>query len=664
MMTNSINAGMHGNRTALFMLVLLVLAVGTSAISTAQMPTETPDELVEFFGSGAGAVNGAEADTPEVDNADEKEENGALEGLDDIVASERITITLDDVSLEDTVRMFAQTTSANIIASGALLADKRVTVNLTDVDWRPALRSILEIHDLELQERSPGSGVYSIRVRMPDAPVPTLVKTFFLKYTTTSEVRASISSILRPGSTIDAFPSRNALVIRATETNLGEVEELIETLDRPGRQVLIEARILELTDEARKAVGIDWSVLEGYQVGITDVNWLFQNNRSRQRTSQERGMEYDYRGEQGGRSQFRDETGAVIPGANVDYDSWGTRPDFEGALTDVSWDGTPGSYNAAERGRGAAYESLSDRVSLHDYSDVLTAILSPGDFSVVLSALQRTDGVSIVSNPKMIVTSGSTNAFFSVGEREPIIETEIQRGTEDSPGDREIARLATDINTEFIRQGYLETGIDLRVVATVKTDDYIEADIRPSLRRTIDFKAVGGNSWPIISVKEIDTSFTLRSGQTVAIGGLTGVEDGKITKRVPILGSIPIIGRFFRHEADTQSQTETIIFVTLSVADPDILENDAAVPIDSRLVHSRLLEEQARREEWLQQMAEYERSLELQSAEEDEAAPPADLEPEAMDASPAASDGPVPIVQPPQERPVTRTDMNRPIPRN
>ncbi len=140
------------------------------------------------------------------------------------------------------------------------------------------------------------------------------------------------------------------------------------------------------------------------------------------------------------------------------------------------------------------------------------------------------------------------------------------------------------------------------MVATVKTDDYIEALINPSLRRLLGFKEVKisedvVNSWPIISLKEIGTTFTLLSGQTVAIGGLTDVQEKKITTRVPFLGRIPILGRFFSHDEDVKSQVETIIFVTLSVADPERLEENAGVPEDARLVHQRRLKDEAKREE-------------------------------------------------------------------
>lgn len=538
-----------------------------------------------------------------------------------VEGTDRITITLDDVLLEDAVRMFAQTTGANIIATSSMMADKRVTVNLVDVDWRPALRSILEIHDLELTERSPGSGVFSVRARLADAPPPTMVQTFFLEYTTTSDVRDTIQSMLRPGASLTTFPSRNALVVRAQESNLGEIADLIAELDRPGRQVLIETRIMELDDEARKAVGIDWSVLGGYRVGLIGMERVFINDRERERVRQERGLRYDYQSDQSGMYEFYDIEGERIEGRTVPTwratpDLMGRRPESDRSRGDFILDPmvrrditSPDvdRYSAFDAGRGTAFESVLDRVSSHAYSDVMTAVLSPSDFSLVLSALHSTDGVSIVSNPKMLVTSGSTNAFFNVGERIPIVETELVAGTQDSPGNRFITRLATQINTDFIRDGYLETGVDLRVVATVKTEDHIEASIRPAIRRlTNPIEVRRDNRYPELAVKEIDTSFTLRSGQTVAIGGLTETIDSKETSRVPILGSIPVIGRLFRHESDAKIQTETIIFVTLSVADPDRLEDDAGIPQDARLVHTRRMREEQRRLEFEQQLHQLE----------------------------------------------------------
>jgi len=141
-----------------------------------------------------------------------------------------------------------------------------------------------------------------------------------------------------------------------------------------------------------------------------------------------------------------------------------------------------------------------------------------------------------------------------------------------------VAQLDNALNTEFIKNGYLETGISLIVAPVVKTDDMIEATIQPKLVRnlnqdkTVTLEGGFQNSWPRIAMKEITTKFTLRSGQTVAIGGLTDTTDSKTVKKIPLLGDIPLIGKYlFSHTADTKRQVETIILAAsgLSVGTPN-----------------------------------------------------------------------------------------------
>ena len=254
------------------------------------------------------------------------------------------------------------------------------------------------------------------------------------------------------------------------------------------------------------------------------------------------------------------------------------------------------------------------------------AILNVDSLNVVLSALKKTEGVQVVSNPKIIVTSGSTNAMFNVGDREPIVRTTVTRGNSAAgQGDLYASELDTGINTDFIKGGYLETGISLKVMPVVKTDDMIEAKIWPRLSRSdpsrVKKSADGVNSWPFVSVKEIQTSFTLRSGQTVAIGGLTGTSDSKAVTKVPLLGDIPLIGKYlFSHTADVKAQTETIIFVTLSRAEPADLKENAGIPLDSELVHKRMIQRKMRQEEFNEELKTLEQAAEADRAKRARAA--------------------------------------------
>ena len=520
--------------------------------------------------------------------------------------SNRITVALDDVPLEDTVRLLAQTTGANIIVSGALLEGLRVTVNLRDVDWRPALRSILDIHGLDLVERTPDSGVFSIQPKLPDAPEPTQVETFFLDFITTGEIQTPIKNMLRGNAVLTTFPSRNAIVVRSTEGNLGEIRALIANLDRPGRQVLIETKIMELSDDAVKQLGIRWDSLAALGVRADVSPFSYKQTESNVRTTEKEALLADRTVQANtGRDFFTQVSRRPESSANPDYvqDFFGSQSSYDAGSESFAFAG------ATTEGSRSVLDTFT-RTILKEQS----AVLEMDTLSVVLIALEKMDGVSIVSNPMMLVTSGSTNAFFSVGRRDPIIESELKRGTAESPGDVITSRLMdTDIKTDLIEGGYFRTGVDLAVVATVKTDDYIEALIKPSLRRLLDFKEVGINSWPVISVKEINTTFTLRSGQTVAIGGLTDVQDSKVTSKVPVLGSLPFLGRLFSHEKDVKSQIETIIFVTLSVANPGDLDEHAGIPEDAQLVHRRRLHEQVKRAEFgreIQKLRDEQKTLE------------------------------------------------------
>ncbi len=520
-----------------------------------------------------------------------------------------ITISLDDVELIDVVRMFSRIAGANIIANPDNLT-ARVTVNLDNVQWRPALSSILSMHGLALVERQQGSGVFSVIQQPPDAPDPMIVKTIFLQYTTVDEVTAVVERMLSPGASLSAFPSRNAMVIRDTEANINEIQFVVRDIDIQSKQVVVETQFMELSDRAIKQLGIRWDSLA--ELGVNFQAGPFVQQRSSQQQS----------GRQD--SLQRRDTRSTSDTTDRYYDMFGNQMQQQQFEVFELPDGTFSVISQVEPTRTISGASVASSEAASDIFDGLTrtvsqssaAILNVDSLNIVLSALKRTDGVSIVSNPKIIVASGSTNAFFRVGEREPIIRRSIKRGTTDSPGDEIIAELDTAINTDYIRSGYLHTGIELIVIPTVKTDDLIEAQIEPSLRRKIGEKLVDGNAWPEISVKEIKTRFTLESGQTVAIGGLTDTQDSKQTSKVPLLGDIPIIGKYlFSHTRDEKRQTETIIFVTLGLADPLNLHNSSGIPDRAEIVHQRQIRDRMRRMEMqaeLEDLQKAARKLEAQ----------------------------------------------------
>lgn len=502
-----------------------------------------------------------------------------------------ITIAIDDVELINVVRMFSTIANANIIATPSNLT-ARVTANLDNVAWRPALSSILAQHNLSLLEKPQGSGIYSISTKAADAPEPMIVETIFLDYTTVDEVTPVIERMLAGQGSISTFPSRNAMVIRTTESKLSEIRFVVKDIDIQSQQVCIETQFMELTDSAVKQLGIRWDSLESLGVGFQAGPFVHQDNIEHA-TSRDDRMN---------RADRRSDTDSL----DQRYDMLGDQYQVQTISIVEKPDGTFDQIENTEPTRQINRAVNLSRDVTSDIADTFTrtitessaAILNVDSLNLVLSALKKTDGVSVVSNPKVIVANGTTNAFFRVGQREPIITQTIRRGTTDSPGDEITASLDTTTSTDYIRNGYLSTGIELQVIPTVKIDNLIEAQIEPSLRRKVGEKTVEGNSWPIISVKEIKTKFTLSSGQTVAIGGLTDTTDSKKTSKIPLLGDIPILGKYlFSHTRDEKTQIETIIFVSLTLVEPKGLRDDEGIPRRAELVHKAMIKDEVRQRE-------------------------------------------------------------------
>lgn len=68
---------------------------------------------------------------------------------------------------------------------------------------------------------------------------------------------------------------------------------------------------------------------------------------------------------------------------------------------------------------------------------------------------------------------------------------------------------------------------------------------------------------------------------TMAIGGLINSEDAKIVSKIPLLGDLPIIGRFFRHTSNTRDKRELIILIT-----PTLVADDTPAPMSQRMKES------------------------------------------------------------------------------
>ena len=491
-----------------------------------------------------------------------------------------ISVALDDVPLVDVVRLFTKISGANIIATSTNLSGK-VTVNLQEVEWKPALDSILDMYSLMVVEKVPGSTIYSIMPKAPGAAEPLISQTLFLNYAQVSNVAAIITRMVVPAGMVSAFPNANAMVVRGTAANLSDIRKVVEDIDVPRQQVYIEAKFLELTDEAIKDLGINWQVLEGYKVGIGTMSQTLTDSRSKfngQRTGLGT-VDSNLRAKGASSASGVPGSGASDSRTTVDTLKSGSSLSLADSTASgaSSTLGSTGSRDVSDTvTKSANYSHESERINGQSLSDIRTAVLSASDFQVVLSALQQINGISIVSNPKIIVANQET-AFIHIGENEPNIKGTV------TPGQQGQAN--STVYTLDERKPYFEFGISLEVTPTVNNQSNVSVRIEPKLSRYVRNKvAPDNNTYPVESTKTIKTTFSMESGKTAAIGGLTETTEADKVMKIPVLGDIPLLGKYlFSHTHKQRTQTETIIFVTVGLANPRTIQREEGMPEDAEL---------------------------------------------------------------------------------
>lgn len=564
-------------------------AAPPAAIEPAPAPTPTISVSNDLF-SASGTTNGTPTATIEVPPTEENTTGIEIEQGE----SDKITVTLDDVALKDVIRMFSRISGANIVAKDEL--EGRVTVSLTNVGWKEALEAILETADLVLVEKRPN--IYSVILRADLATEPLVVDTIFLNYITTTNVMPVVRQMLvSTNATVTALPAANAIIVTETASQIVNIRKVITQIDKPRPQVYIEAKFVELNDSAIEDLGINWQALQNYTIGAGELSRNYTRTRRQINTDTpgtfavDRVSRIEESTDTDGTSESRAFSQDLL--ANAVLGNSLTRGSTSSTVDSANTTRQRDVSNVLVTGKNFEDFSVDSQGSVtiqtvpnNDVTDVRSAVLSASEFALTLSMLKQMDGASVISNPKVLVSNGE-QAMIHVGRNEPNIVA-LPQGDQGNTYAYQLDQ----------RQPFIEIGIKLKVRPTINTEENITIKVEPELSRLLGQKSVGEaqTTFPITQVRKINTEFNVESGKTVAIGGLTETTDKDAVKKLPVLGDIPVIGKYlFTHRHDESIQDEVIIFVTVESANPKKIEEFTGLPSRGRLIHKHLEEENLRK---------------------------------------------------------------------
>ncbi|MBV9470988.1 MAG: hypothetical protein JO316_20485 [Abitibacteriaceae bacterium] len=190
-------------------------------------------------------------------------------------------------------------------------------------------------------------------------------------------------------------------------------------------------------------------------------------------------------------------------------------------------------------------------------SGTLVAGFVRNNFRLTLNALLSTSRAKVVTAPRVTAINNLTAQLVS-STLTPVVTTNTVSGIGGQVG--------TGQNITYVPASTV-----LFVTPTINNDDTITVRMRPQIQSTSN--PLPGTNAPFISTQSVDTTAIVHDGDTIALGGLRTKNITVGGTRVPVLSSIPFLGKLFRTNNNNDTERELIIFLTAKIvrrADDDL----------------------------------------------------------------------------------------------
>lgn len=190
------------------------------------------------------------------------------------------------------------------------------------------------------------------------------------------------------------------------------------------------------------------------------------------------------------------------------------------------------------------------------------------DFFVRLQMLEQEGKANLRSHPQIAALNGHT-ASLQIGTTQYfLLESKTIYPSDQS-------NVSTQTSQRFEQ---IQADMSLKVTPYVSPDGELTVDVKPEFNTPVG--ALNADTPPTINRRVLESTVRLKSGETIVLGGLIQTSNTIHIDKVPILGSIPIIGRIFQNRTSTDVQSELMIYITPHV----YFGSEGSVDVDSLLI--------------------------------------------------------------------------------
>lgn len=336
---------------------------------------------------------------------------------------------------------------------------------------------------------------------------------------------SSTGGILSPRGTATVDERTNIIIVRDTEEKLEEVRALLSRLDVAVNQVLIEARIVNVSTNFSRDLGVRW----GGSGSLSGTGDNFRYGGSQAATVREANNAT-------ARQVAIQEALLAGEAARLEALQAGTDPSLISTLVSQAINSVPIPVGEVLFPEALAVDLGVQSPDASSFSIGFTG--SSGLIELELSALESTGNGEVIARPK-VTTQDKVTAEIRSGVRIPY---QSQAGG-----------TAGGSTTEFE-----DAVLSLRVTPQITPDGRINMELEIQQ----DSVAAGSGTVPAINTNQVTTSALVNDGETIVLGGVFREENTTSETKTPLLGDLPYLGRLFKRTNNESRRTELLIFIT------------------------------------------------------------------------------------------------------
>lgn len=374
-------------------------------------------------------------------------------------------LTLRDAELGQALLLLGEMAGLNLVLDGQF--SEPVRLSLPGVRLQSAIETLVRTWGCTLDVQGD-----VIVVRRED-PAARRSQVFVLQSASAADVASQVAALAGTDGMV-VNPGRNVLMVTAPAARVRDVEAYLQAVDQPDRQVLIEARILEIN-----------------------------------------------------RSDLL-ELGSALARNDIAIDDW-----TASFVTDL--------LNPAP-------------------AVLASAATDSGSMDVSLDMLRELVGLEILQRPRLVALHGR-QATLDILSEVPYVQTTT----------------TTDSSTSSIGSTSIEevefkhVGLELAITPTIQADGLVSLTVD----QRVSVQTGTFNSVPIVDSRSLTTSFVVREGDTIMIGGIMKNSQLESESGVPLLMDIPWLGQLFRNDVRETASQELVILMTPRLVDPRSLGPEA-----------------------------------------------------------------------------------------